>query len=102
MGPADVESTVEESVGELLILTKMNWNATQLDGRLPITLGTEHSIGDILKHLLNGENPAPRYAHYMQGESAAVGRVVASALMLMTLQQAPRSLTDRELMPTVG
>lgn len=63
--PADVESSVKEIAGELLMLTKMNWNATQLDGRLPITLRTADSIGDILKHLPNGENPAPRYAYYM-------------------------------------
>ena len=63
--PADVDSSAEEIASELLTLTKMNWNATQLDGRLPITLRTADSIGDILKHLPEGENPAPRYAYYM-------------------------------------
>ncbi|GAA4345527.1 argonaute/piwi family protein [Microbacterium rhizosphaerae] len=63
--PVDVESSAEEIAAELLMLTKMNWNATQLDGRLPITLRTADSIGDILKHLPDGENPAPRYAYYM-------------------------------------
>jgi hypothetical protein len=60
-----VESSIEEIAAELLTLTKMNWNATQLDGRMPITLRTADSIGDILKHLGPGENPAPRYAYYM-------------------------------------
>ncbi|WP_368496879.1 hypothetical protein [Herbiconiux sp. A18JL235] len=63
--PADVESSADEIATELLMLTKMNWNATQLDGRLPITLRTADSIGDILKHLPEGEIPAPRYAYYM-------------------------------------
>lgn len=63
--PVDIESSIEDVASELLMLTKMNWNATQLDGRLPITLRTADSIGDILKHLPVGENPAPRYAYYM-------------------------------------
>lgn len=63
--PADVDSSAESIASELLTLTKMNWNATQLDGRLPITLRTADSIGDILKHLPEGESPAPRYAYYM-------------------------------------
>ena len=50
---------------ELLALSKMNWNATQLDGRVPITLRTADSIGRILKHLGPNERPAPRYAYYM-------------------------------------
>jgi len=47
------------------MLTKMNWNATQLDGRVPITLRTADSIGSILKHLGKNDSPQPRYAYYM-------------------------------------
>ena len=43
----------------------MNLNATQLDGRLPITIRTAESIGTILKHLPDGVEPEPRYAYYM-------------------------------------
>jgi len=42
-----------------------DWNATQLDGRVPITLRTADSTGRILKHLGPNERPAPRYAYYM-------------------------------------
>lgn len=42
----------------------MNWNATQLDGRLPITIRTAESIGSDLKHLSDGTEPEPRYAFY--------------------------------------
>lgn len=59
------ESSPTEIANELLMLTKMNWNATQLDGRLPITLRTADSIGSILKHLGPAESPQPRYAYYM-------------------------------------
>ncbi|AYG02342.1 argonaute/piwi family protein [Gryllotalpicola protaetiae] len=61
----DTESSAEEIGTELLTLSKMNWNATQMDGRLPITIRTAESIGGILKHLSPGETPAPRYAYYM-------------------------------------
>jgi hypothetical protein len=61
----DVQSSAAEIAAELLALSKMNWNATQLDGRVPITLRTADSIGRILKHLGPNERPAPRYAYYM-------------------------------------
>ncbi len=61
----EVQSSAAEIATELLALSKMNWNATQLDGRVPITLRTAHSIGRILKHLGPNERPAPRYAYYM-------------------------------------
>jgi hypothetical protein len=61
----DVQSSPAEIAAELLALSKMNWNATQLDGRVPITLRTADAIGRILKHLGQDERPAPRYAYYM-------------------------------------
>jgi len=62
---ARAESSPTEIATELLMLTKMNWNATQLDGRVPITLRTADSIGGILKHLGPDDSPQPRYAYYM-------------------------------------
>lgn len=62
---ARAESNPAGIANELLMLTKMNWNATQLDGRLPITLRTADSIGGILKHLGPDDSPQPRYAYYM-------------------------------------
>jgi hypothetical protein len=44
------------------MLTKMNWTATQLDGRVPITLRTADEIGGILKRLGPNDSPQPRYA----------------------------------------
>lgn len=61
---ARAESSPTEIATELLMLTKMNWNATQLDGRVPITLRTADSIGGILKHLTPSDSPQPRYAYY--------------------------------------
>jgi hypothetical protein len=59
------ESNPTEIANELVMLTKMSWNATQLDGRVPITLRTADSIGSILKHLGPHDAPQPRYAYYM-------------------------------------
>lgn len=61
----DVDSSPEQIASELLSLSKMNWNATQLDGKWPITVRTADSIGSILKHLGENDHPAPRYAFYM-------------------------------------
>lgn len=61
----DVDSSPEQIAAELLALTKMNWNATQLDGKMPITVRTADAIGSILKHLDQNDRPAPRYAFYM-------------------------------------
>jgi hypothetical protein len=62
---ARAESGPTEIATEILTLTKINWNATQLDGRVPITLRTADSIGAILKHLSPNDSPQPRYAYYM-------------------------------------
>lgn len=61
----DTESSPEDLARELLALTKMKWNATQLDGRDPITLRTADKVGDILRHLGPTDLPAARYAFYM-------------------------------------
>ncbi|MEI5671849.1 MULTISPECIES: hypothetical protein [unclassified Nocardioides] len=60
-----VETSPEDLAAELLSLTKMNWNATQLDGREPITLRTADKVGEILRHLGPTDLPASRYAFYM-------------------------------------
>lgn len=61
----DAEIGAMELAGELLALTKMNWNATPLDGQLPITLRTADTVANILRHLGADEKPAGRYAFYM-------------------------------------
>lgn len=50
---------------EILALTKLNWNNTQLDGKYPITLGCARKVGEILKYLGPDEVPPIRYAYYM-------------------------------------
>lgn len=50
---------------DVLALSKMNWNNAQLDERDPLTLRTATRVGDILKHVTDGQPIASRYAHYM-------------------------------------
>lgn len=50
---------------EILILTKMNWNNTQFDKRLPITLDCSKKVGEILKYLGPDQKPQIRYSFYM-------------------------------------
>jgi argonaute-like protein implicated in RNA metabolism and viral defense len=51
--------------GEILELTKMNWNQTRLDGRLPVTLRTANQVKAILRFCGPDQAIATRYAHYM-------------------------------------
>jgi hypothetical protein len=50
---------------EILALTKMNWNSTQFDGGMPLTLTAAHSVGKVLKHCLEDQRIEPRYSFYM-------------------------------------
>ncbi|MFW1645699.1 argonaute/piwi family protein [Acinetobacter guillouiae] len=59
------DSSLEELCKEVLGLTKMNWNNTQLDGRLPITLECAQKVGDIIKYIPHNEKPQVNYSFYM-------------------------------------
>ena len=59
------DSSLESLCEEILGLTKMNWNNTQMDGRLPITLECASKIGDIMKYVGPTEKPQVSYSFYM-------------------------------------
>ncbi|HEX7939884.1 MAG TPA: hypothetical protein VF483_12930, partial [Gemmatimonadaceae bacterium] len=61
----DVQSTPKQIAREILALTKMNWNKTQFDGSLPITVQAARNVGAIFKYLSEGDPVAPHYRHYM-------------------------------------
>jgi hypothetical protein len=61
----ETESSPGYLADELLALTKMNWNQTQLDARQPITIRTADQVGEILRHLGPHDRPQGRYAFYM-------------------------------------
>jgi hypothetical protein len=62
-----VESDESPSVicGEILALTKMNWNNTQFDGKYPITLQCARKVGEIMKYLGPNDKPEISYSFYM-------------------------------------
>ena len=59
------DSSLDDICKEILGLTKMNWNNTQLDGRLPITLECAKRVGNIMKYVDENEKPQASYAFYM-------------------------------------
>jgi hypothetical protein len=63
--PVNVMRSPEELAMETLALTKMNWNQTRLDGRLPVTLRTAHQVKRVLRFCAPDQKIATRYAHYM-------------------------------------
>jgi hypothetical protein len=50
---------------EVLSLTKMNWNNTQFDNGMPITIAAAKQVGEVLKYVPEGQEIAPRYSFYM-------------------------------------
>jgi hypothetical protein len=60
-----IEQTPRYLAEEVLTLTKMNWNDTQFDGGMPITIRAAREVGDILKYVGTSESIPPRYSFYM-------------------------------------
>jgi len=50
---------------ELLALTKMNWNNTQLDNSIPITIKAARQVSEIIKYIDENGYIEPNYAFYM-------------------------------------
>jgi hypothetical protein len=62
---ASFERSITEIAAEALALSKMNWNSTRFDGRLPVSLRTARQVADIIKHVPVGAPIEPTYAYYM-------------------------------------
>ncbi len=63
--PVDLSRAARDLGLETLALTKMNWNQTRLDGRLPVTLRTANQVKAVLRFCRPDQAIATRYAHYM-------------------------------------
>jgi hypothetical protein len=70
--PRPLEITAEDSdraitdiAKEALSLTKMNWNNTEFDNSMPITIQAARKVGKILKYIDKDGNAAASYASYM-------------------------------------
>ena len=49
--PAVRERPLGELASEVLALSKMNWNSTQFDGQLPVSIRTARDVSDIIRRL---------------------------------------------------
>lgn len=49
---------------EILMLSKINWNSTRFDRKMPITISSSVAVGDILKYV-EDFTPKVRYSFYM-------------------------------------
>jgi hypothetical protein len=63
--PAYSERPMTELAAEALALSKMNWNSTQFDGQLPVSIRTARDVSDVVRRLEEGAPVEPRYAFYM-------------------------------------
>lgn len=50
---------------EVLALSKMNWNNTQFDNGMSVTIAAAHQVGAVLKYVPDDAEIAPRYSYYM-------------------------------------
>jgi hypothetical protein len=63
--PFTRDSSVGDIAAETLALTKMNWNTTQFDGSLPITLGAAREVSKVLRYVSSGTAEAISYRQYI-------------------------------------
>jgi hypothetical protein len=63
--PVEVDESPRKLAEEILALTKMNWNNTQFDNGLPITIKAARQVGGILKHAIDMPRVEASYAYYM-------------------------------------
>lgn len=58
------DSSLQDIVDEILVLTKMNWNSTTFAGALPITIRFSRQVGNIMREIPAGRDPMPQFAYY--------------------------------------
>lgn len=61
----DTDRSIIEIVKEVSLLTKMNWNNTEFDNSMPITIQAARKVGKILKYIDKHGIAASSYAFYM-------------------------------------
>jgi len=61
----DTDRTVAAITKEVLALTKMNWNNTQFDNSMPITVLAARKVGRILKYIGPSDRVNSLYSFYM-------------------------------------
>lgn len=58
------DSTIAQIAGEVLSLTKINWNSTQMNQKLPIPIRAARAVGEVLKYITD-QKVSTDYARYI-------------------------------------
>lgn len=59
------DSTVAQIAEEVFSLTKINWNSTQINQRLPIPIRAARKVGEVLKYVSNDQAISTDYRRYI-------------------------------------
>jgi hypothetical protein len=59
------EATPLDVAREVLVLSKMNWNTSQFDGGLPITLRAAREVSRVLRYVPGTVRDVPQYSFYI-------------------------------------
>ena len=59
------DSTVAQIAEEVFSLTKINWNSTQMNQRLPVPIRAARKVGEVLKYMAEGQVVSPDYRRYI-------------------------------------
>jgi hypothetical protein len=59
------DSTISQIAEEVLSLTKINWNSTQMNQRLPIPIRAARMVGEVLKYVKQGQAVSTDYPRYI-------------------------------------
>ena len=59
------DSTISQIAEEVLSLTKINWNSTQMNQRLPIPIRAARKVGEVLKYVEEGQAISTDYTRYI-------------------------------------
>jgi hypothetical protein len=59
------DSTIAQIAEEVFSLTKINWNSTQMNQRLPIPIRAARKVGEVLKFIDEGQSVSSDYRRYI-------------------------------------
>lgn len=59
------DSTISQLAEEIFSLTKVNWNSTQMNQRLPIPIQAARKVGEVLKYMRDGQIESSDYRRYI-------------------------------------
>ncbi len=62
--PFECETPLAALASEIMALTKLNWNSTQLDQKLPIPIRAAKEVGRVLKHVSYAERDQSDFRFY--------------------------------------